>query len=180
MNLFRLKIILIKKTQYNTLNVKLSHSQLNKLKSAITNRTLNLSSNLTENSNDETNFPYKLLSTNTQVSKIYKDFPNGSSPNIKFSKTQLSNIVQSEGFIFGPPNEFISLDVFDFTKRLMSLVSSIAKESKNLGAKKLNKDTFVDAGLNLIDKKIKKGISSIADSGVTLTNNKMKDIIKVK
>ena len=36
-------------TQYNTLNVKLSHSQLNKLKSAIkigTEVTLNLSSNI--------------------------------------------------------------------------------------------------------------------------------------
>ena len=56
--------------QYNTLNVKLSNSQLNKLKSAIkhgTELTLNLSSNLIENSNDEINFPYKLLLTDTQV-----------------------------------------------------------------------------------------------------------------
>ena len=44
---------------YNTLNVKLSNSQLNKLKSKIKNGTevtLNLSSNLIGNSNDETNF----------------------------------------------------------------------------------------------------------------------------
>ena len=48
-------------TQYNTLNVKLSNSQLNKLKYAIKNRTgltFNLSSNLIRNSNDETNFPH--------------------------------------------------------------------------------------------------------------------------
>ena len=48
-------------TQYNTLNVKLSNSQLNKLKSAIKNGTgltFNLSSNLIRNSNDETNFPH--------------------------------------------------------------------------------------------------------------------------
>ena len=54
--------------------------------------TLNLSSNLIGSSNDETNFPYKLLLTNTQVSKIRKGFANGSSANIKFSKTQLSKI----------------------------------------------------------------------------------------
>ena len=45
------------------LNVKLSNSQLNKLKSAIktgTEVTLNLSSNFIRNSNDETNFPSKL------------------------------------------------------------------------------------------------------------------------
>ena len=56
-------------TKYNTLNVKLSSSQLNKLKSAIKNGTevtLNLSSNLTGTSNDETNFLHKLLLTNTQ------------------------------------------------------------------------------------------------------------------
>ena len=77
-------------TQYNTSNVKLSNSQLNKLKSAIksgTEVTLNLSSNLIENSNDETNFPHKLLLTDKQVSKIRKAFANGSSANIKFSKT---------------------------------------------------------------------------------------------
>ena len=87
-------------TQYNTLNVKLSNLQLNKLKSGIkkgTEVTLNLSSNLIENSNDETNFPHKLLLTNKQASKICKVFANGSSANINFSKTQLSKI-QSGGF----------------------------------------------------------------------------------
>ena len=57
-------------TQYNALNVKLSNSQLNKLKFGIdigTEVTLNLSSNFTGNSNDETNFPNKLLLNDTQV-----------------------------------------------------------------------------------------------------------------
>ena len=48
-------------TQYNSLNVKLSNSQLNKLKSAIKNGTdvvLRLSSNMVGNSSNETNFPY--------------------------------------------------------------------------------------------------------------------------
>ena len=51
-------------TQYNSLNVKLSNSQLNKFKSAIKNETevvLRLSSNMI--SNNETNFPRKLLLT---------------------------------------------------------------------------------------------------------------------
>ena len=46
--------------QYNTVNVKLSNSQLFKLKSAIKNGTevtLNLSSNPIGSSNAETNFP---------------------------------------------------------------------------------------------------------------------------
>ena len=53
--------------QYNSLNVKLSNSQLDKLKSAIKNETemvLRLSSNMIGNFNDETNFPHELLLTN--------------------------------------------------------------------------------------------------------------------
>ena len=92
-------------TQYNTLNVTLSNLQLNKLKSSTevtlngTEVTLNLSSNVVGNSNNEVNFSHKLFSTNTQVSKIRERFANGSLANIKFSKTQLSKMVQLERFL---------------------------------------------------------------------------------
>ena len=62
-------------TQYNSLNVKLSNSQLNKLKSAIKDETevaLRLSSNMI--GNNETNFPHKLLLTNRQVANLRKAF----------------------------------------------------------------------------------------------------------
>ena len=77
-------------TQSNSFNVKLSNSQLNKLKSAIKNETevvLRLSSNMIGNSDDETNFPPKLLLTNRQDAKA---FANNSSVDIKLSKTQVS------------------------------------------------------------------------------------------
>ena len=77
-------------TQYNALNVTLSNSQVKICNKNGTEVTLNLSSNLIENSNDETNFSHKSLLTDTQVSKIRKAFANGTSANIKFSKTQLS------------------------------------------------------------------------------------------
>ena len=89
-------------TQYNSLNVKLSNSQLNKLKSAIKNESevvLRLSLNIIGNSDDETNFPHKLLLTERQVSSIRKSFENNSPANIKFSKTQLSKMIQSGGFL---------------------------------------------------------------------------------
>ena len=94
--------------QYYSLNVKLSNSQLHKLKSAIKNETdvvLRLSSNMIGNSNDKTNFPYKLLLTNRQVANLHKAFANYSSTDIKLSKTQLSKIIQSGRFVgklFGP------------------------------------------------------------------------------
>ena len=62
-------------TQYNTLNVKLSNAQLNKLKSGIKNGTeitLIPSSNVVSDFNYETNFPHKLLLIDIQVSKLPK------------------------------------------------------------------------------------------------------------
>ena len=66
-------------TQYKRLNVKLSNSQLNKLKSAIKNETevvIRLSPNMIGDSNDETNFSQELLLTDRQVSSIRKAFSN--------------------------------------------------------------------------------------------------------
>ena len=68
-------------TKYNTLNVKLSNSRLNKSKSGIkdgTEVTLNVYSNVIGDYNDETNFPHQLLLTDTQVLRVRKPFANGS------------------------------------------------------------------------------------------------------
>ena len=161
-------------TQYNTLNVKLSNSQLNKLKSATENGaevTLNLSSSLIGHSNDETNFPHELLLTDTEVSKIRKAFANDSLANIKFSKTHLSKMIQSGGSLPFTLNEnpFITAS---------EGFLSVLNESKNMGAKEIE-DKIVDAGLSLIGNKIKNGISSFNCAGITLTNNETKYIIKV-
>ena len=68
-------------TQYNTLNVKLSNSQLNKLKSGTKNCsevTLKHLSNIALDSNDKNNFPHKLLLTNTKILRLHKAFVNNS------------------------------------------------------------------------------------------------------
>ena len=125
-------------TQYSTLNVKLSNSQLEKLKSGIKNVTqvtLNLSSNLIGIFNDKTIFPHKLLLTDTQVSKICKVFANGSSANIKFSKTQLSKI-QSEGF------HILNL------MNLAEVVYKIATKAKDLPNKVSLNDAIKIAGIS--------------------------------
>ena len=89
-------------TQYNSLNVKLSNSQLNKLKSSIkyeTDVVLRISWSMVGNSNDNTNFPHELLLTNRQVANIRKAFAKNTSTDIKLSKTQLSKMIQSGGFL---------------------------------------------------------------------------------
>ena len=64
---------------------------------------LRLSSNMI--GNNETNFPHKLLLTDRQISSLCKSFASHSSADIKLSKTQLSKMIQSEGFfsiLIGP------------------------------------------------------------------------------
>ena len=67
--------------------------------------------------NDETNFPHKLLLTDTKVSRICKTFANSSSAYIKFSKIQLSKMVELGGVILDIP-------IFG------SILSSVAKKEQ--------------------------------------------------
>ena len=50
-------------------------------------------------SDDETNFPHKLLLTNRQVSNLRKGLANKSSTDIKLLKTQISKMILLEGFL---------------------------------------------------------------------------------
>ena len=62
-------------TQCSTLNVKLSNSKINKLKSGVKNSnevTLKISVNVVGDSNDENNFLPKLLLTNTYFLSFIK------------------------------------------------------------------------------------------------------------
>ena len=58
---------------------------------------LRLSSNMI--GDNETSFPHKLLLANRQVSNLRITFANKSSTDIKLSKTQLSKMIQSRGFL---------------------------------------------------------------------------------
>ena len=119
---------------------------------------MNLSSNLIGSSNDKTNFPHKLLLTDTQVSKIRTVFANGSSANIKLSKTQLSKIVQLGG-VLG--------DIPIFGNILSSVAEKGTDIARNLGEKILDKQ------IDRVNKEY------ILGSGITLTINEMRDIMKV-
>ena len=60
---------------------------------------MKISTNVVGDSNDENDFPHKLLLNNTQVSRLHKAFANSSSANIKLSKIQLHKIGESGGFL---------------------------------------------------------------------------------
>ena len=108
-----------------------------------------------------------MLLTDTNVSKVCKAFPNSSSANIKLSKTHLSKLVQSEGFIFGWPSIFESPNE-EKRSWVNSIKNLFGKELMNKDPKEIHSKLFLDTGLNMIGKKIKKGISTIKGSGITL------------
>ena len=154
--------------KYNSLNVKLSNSQLNKLKSAIKNKTevvLRLLSNMNGNSDNKINFPHKLL-TNRQVAILCKVFANNSSTDIKLSKTQLSKMMQSGGFLgrlLGP-----------LLKRGLPLMKNVIKTTKSV---------LIPLGLTASASATGAGLhKKILGSGNTKlikSNDEMEDIIKI-
>ena len=89
-------------THCNILNAKLCNLHLNKLKSGkkvVPKKLCKISSNAVGDSNDENNFPHKLLLTNAQFLRLSKDFANNPSAKIKLSKTQLYRVVKSGRFL---------------------------------------------------------------------------------
>ena len=162
----------------------MSNSQLSKLKSAIKNETdvvLRLSSNRVGNSNDNTNFPHELLLTNRQVENIRKAFANHSSTDIKLSKTQLSKMIQSGGFLgrlLGPlletglplmksvikPLAISVLIPLGLTVAASAADAGIHK--KILGSGRNNNTTLIISNDEMDD--ILKIVKSLEDSGVLL------------
>ena len=84
--------------EYSRGNVKLSDTQLKKLKSAVkdkTGTTLRMSLKMF-NGND---LPHELLLTTRQKTKLRNAFNNNMSTDLKLSKAQISKIIQSGGFL---------------------------------------------------------------------------------
>ena len=155
-------------TQYNSLNVKLSNSQLNKFKSAIKNETevvLRLSSNMI--GDNETKFSHKLLLTNRQISNLRKAFTNHLSADIKLSKTQLSKMIQSGGFLdrlLGP-----------LLKTGLPLIENIIKP--------LAKSVLIPLGLtaaaSAADAGIHQKILGSGNTTLTISNDEIEDLTKI-
>ena len=157
-------------TQYNSLNIKLSNSKLNKLKSAIKNETetiLRLSSNMIDNFDDETNFPHKLLLTKRQVANLRKAFVNNLSANIKLSKPHLSKIIKSGGFLGRLLGPLLKIGLPLMKNVLQPLVKSILI---SLGLK---------AATSAADAGIYKKILGSETTTLIISNEEMEDTMKI-
>ena len=155
-----------KMTQYNSLNVKLSNSELSKLKSSIKNEidvVLRISSNMVGNSNDNTNFPHELLLTNRQAANIRKAFAKNTSTDIKLSKTQLSKMIQSGGFL---------------GNLLGKLAGPLMKVAMPL-AKNVLVPLGLSAAMSAIDGSIKNKMLGSGATTLIISNDEMDDILKI-
>ena len=153
-------------TQYSSLNVKLSNSQLKKVKSSIKNENdvvLRISSNMGSNSNDNTNFPHELLLTNRQVTNIRKAFAKDTSTDIKLSKTQLSKMIQSGGFL---------------GNLLGKLAGPLMKVAMPL-AKNVLAPLGLSAAMSAIDGSIKKKMLGSGATTLLISNNEMDDTLEI-
>ena len=84
--------------EYSKVNVKLSDTQLKKLKNAVKNKTgttLKISLKIFKG-ND---LPHELLLKTRQKTKLRNAFNNNISTDLKISKAQISKVTQSEGFL---------------------------------------------------------------------------------
>ena len=122
---------------------------------------------------DETNFRHKLLLINRQVANLRKDFANKSSTDIKLSKTQLSKMIQSGGFL-GRLLGLLLRTGLPLMKNVIKLLSKSILILLGLTAA----TSAADAGIH---KKILGSGSSCAPKTTTLiiSNNEMKEIIEI-
>ena len=152
--------------EYNTVNAKLSNSQLNKLKSAVKNRQETI---LRKNSRilSAYNLPHELLLTTRQTTKLRNATENNMSTDIKLSKAQISKIIQSGGFLgklLGP-----------LLKTGLPLIKNIIKP--------LAKSVLIPFGLtaaaSAADARIQKKMHGSGTTTLVISNEEINDIIKI-
>ena len=117
------------------------------------------------NSDNKISFPHELLLTNRQIANLRKGFANNSSTDIKLSKTQLSKMIRSGGFL---------------GRLLGPLLKTGLPFMKNL-IKPLAKSALIPLGLttSAADAGIHKKILGSVTTTLIISNNEMEDIIKI-
>ena len=119
------------------------------------------------NSDDKINFQHELSLTNRQAANLRETFANNSSSDIKVSKNQLSNTLQSEGFL---------------GRRIDPLLKPGLPLMKNL-MKPLAKSVLIPIGLSAAspaaDSEIHKKILRSGTTTLIISNDETEDIIDI-
>ena len=148
--------------EYSKVNVKLSATQLKKLKTAVENKT-GTTLRINFKMFNENNLPHELLLTTRQIRKLRNAFNNNMSTDLKLSKAQISKIIQSGGLLGG------------------SLLSKLAGPLMKV-AIPLAKNVLAPLGITVAASAIDEGIKKIHGSGnatLIISNEEMNDITKI-
>ena len=146
----------------NTVNVKLSDTQLKKLKTDVkdkTGTTLRMSLNMF----DGNDLPHELLLKTRQKTKLRNAFKNNMSTDLKLSKANISTIIQSEGFL--------GLLLIKLAGPLMKVAVPLA----NIFLAPLG----ITAAASPIDAGIQKKIHGSGTTTLIISNEEMNDLVKI-
>ena len=116
------------------------------------------------NSDDEINFPHRLLLTNRQVANLCKTFANNSSTDIMLSKTQLSKMIQSGGFLGRLLDPLL--------KTGLPLIKNVIKPLVLIPLGLTAAASAADAGIH-------KKILGSGNTTLIISNEEMNDIMKI-
>ena len=148
--------------EYNTINAKLSDSQLNKLKSAV-KKIQGTTFIMNVKMFNGNNLPHELLLTTRQTAKLRNAIENNMSVNIKLYKVQISKIIQFGGF-------------------LGTLLSRIADPLMKVAvplAKNILAPLGITATVSAIDARIQKKIHGSRTTTLIIPNEEINDIMKI-
>ena len=148
--------------EYSQVNIKLTDTQLKKLKTGVKNKTgttLRISLKII-NGND---LPHELLLTTRQKIKLRNAFNNNMSTDLKLSKARISKIIQSGGFL---------------GSLLSKLAGPLMKVAIPLGKHALA-PLVITAAASAIDAGIQKKIYGSGTTNLIISNEEKNDIMKI-
>ena len=152
--------------EYNKINVKLSDTQLRKLKNAVKNKTettLRIGLKMFNGNN----LPHELLLTTRQKTKVRNAFNNNTSTDLKLSKARISKILKSGGLfgrLLGP-----------LLKTGLPLIKNVIKPL----AKSVLIPLGLTAAVSAADAGIHKKILASGNTTLIISNEEMNDMMKI-
>ena len=148
--------------EYSKVNIKLTDTQLKKLKTAVKNKTgtiLRMSFKMF----DENDLPHELLLTTRQKTKLRNGFNNNMSTDLNLSKAQISKIIQSGGFL----GSLLSKSAGSLMKVAITLAKNVLAA---LG---------ITAAASALHAGIQKKIHGFGTTTLIISNEEMNDIMKI-
>ena len=157
---------------YEEVRVKLTNTQLNKLKCLTKNKT-GTTLRITKKNFQDEELPHKLLLTTRQTIKVRNAFANNMSTDIKLSKAKISKIIQSGGFL----GSWLGKTIIELGKKVVTdLAIPFARDNLAGLVSSITSNT-----INKFEKEVngKGNVRAVKGFTLFISNEDMNDIIKI-